>query len=347
MKRLKQHLLPGVIVTIGFLLLLLMSTMIQSQLAFFSTYQNIYDKSIAKIEVQGLQFDAKRMKQVLDDVLDDTSIVEFYLPRYNAKASLTMIYPQEAIPQFNELKKTADVPHYLIAGKEAYPSVAKDIRNQKLSIYDTPFDVTGILPQSPYDHHLVLFSDMLFTDARVQSNITSITVRSESYEKAQTQLYEILSVIDERLYIGQMSEQSSSLSQQDISQILAEYRQLFLLLVLVILLCMGIHYYQRFDLWRMEFAVRKMIGAHTIQLVIDTFKKFLFLSAASFIAALVIYFGTISLFPWIMPLTLLQRWWALFHIFVLFVGLLAIFLLLSILYVRKVSVTAMFMEVDE
>jgi len=347
MKRLKQQLLPGAIITVSFLLLFLMSTMIQSQLTFFSAYQTYYEKSFVKIDVQGLRFDGEEMIRVMDEVLDDTSFVQFYLPMYNAETSLMTIYPQGAIQQLNDLEISAQTTPYLIAGKDAYQGIAKDIQHQQLSIYDTQFAISGLLPQSPFNQALILYADTILTDARYQSNITAIVVSSAHEEMAQNQLQAIMAVIDESDYISAINELSVGLSQQNIADIVSEYRQLFLQLVLIILLCMGIHYYQRFDLWRLEFAVRKMAGANSFQLVIDTFRKFLYMTTGSFASACLIYFSTIRLFPWFLPLTVFQRWLVLLYVCGLYLSLLGVFFLLSIYYVRKVSVTAMFMEVAE
>ncbi|WP_312541049.1 hypothetical protein [Enterococcus sp.] len=60
MKRLKQQLLPGAIITVSFLLLFLMSTMIQSQLTFFSAYQTYYEKSFVKTTSKGCDSMEKR-----------------------------------------------------------------------------------------------------------------------------------------------------------------------------------------------------------------------------------------------------------------------------------------------
>ena len=347
MKRLKQQLLPGAIITVSFLLLFLMSTMIQSQLTFFSAYQTYYEKSFVKIDVQGLRFDGEEMIRVMDEVLDDTSFVQFYLPMYDAETSLMTIYPQGAIQQLNDLEISAQTTPYLIAGKDAYQAIAKDIHHQQLVIYDTQFAITGLLPQSPFNQNLILYADKILTDARYQSNITAIVVSSAHYDKAQNQLQAILAVVDESDYMSAINDLSAGLNQQNMADIVSEYQQLFMQLLLIILLCMGIHYYQRFDLWRLEFAVRKMAGAHTFQLVIDTFKKFLFLTTWAFVSACIVYFGIVRLFPWFLPLTAFQRWLALLHVCALYTGLLGVFFLLSIWYVRKVSVTAMFMEVDE
>jgi hypothetical protein len=347
MKRLKKELLPGVIVTTVFLLLLLMSTMIQSQMSFFSTYKSYYEKSIARVDVNGLQFDPQQFISTIDEALDESSYVVLHFPMYNAQTSMKMIYPAGSIEQLNYFEKAGMLENCFVIGRNSYPSIAKDLDSRQLSIYDELFENIGVLPQSPFDQDILLYSSSILSNTRFQSNITAIAIASGNYESAQQQLKEVMFAIDDSSYMGSVYEEMGGLSQENIAEIFSEYRQLFLQLVVIILLSIGVHYYQRFDLWKTELAVRKMIGAHSFQLVMDTFKKFFFLLSGSFVTALLMYFGIIRLLPWFLPLSLGHRLIAIVHVFALYMSLLCVFFLLSVLYVRKHSVADIFLEVLE
>lgn len=345
MTKLKQGIFLWFILTTTFVIFLFICVVVNNQLSFFSSYGEVYENKSKWVSVTGLAESSEKLSSIVLDNVPENQQITFSLPIYNEKAAIKIIFPQRFLGNLETIKGTyftkEDKSSSVVIGKDVWSTLSnKERQNNYISIYDQDFRIKGILSESPYDEAILVNGHAAMNVPRIIKNIEEVTVSSPTYEQSQQTLENFLTSLPKPpAYVGKIQEALSGMGEQTFSKIFQQYQSLFVQLFLVVLLSMGIHYYQRFDSWRLELGIRKMVGANNLQLVWDTFKKFFILTSVSFCSALGIYFSGVFLFREVFAYPLDAILLSVLQVFLIYGCLLLVLFIVSMIYAGNVNVT--------
>ncbi|WP_265455796.1 hypothetical protein [Enterococcus sp. HY326] len=353
MTRLKKNSFVWLIMVITFAIFMYICALVNNQVRFFTSYQDYYSKKGVSLDVLNLTIDSESFS---DQVVNETAATDFFLfslPAYNNASGVKIYFPERFPKQMEMLEgsfsSTKAAEDTVLIGKNVLATLSPSEKSSRsVEIYGKQFAIQGILADSPFDSDILLKADSALAVPWISANIVDAELLSDSSQEATTKISKLLSYAEnEETYMGKILEFSLSFGNNIFNEIMQQYYGIFLQLFLVVLLSLGIHFYQRFESWQFELGIRKMVGANTLQLVGDTFKKFFLLITTAFVfASLIICVGRMAFSSYFSV-----SWNAIFQgllqVFAVYALLLSLLFIFSAVYVRKVSVVDILTGVEE
>lgn len=337
---------------ITFLIFLFLCTLVNTQLNFFTNYQELYQKEQATAWINGLEVEGESFRKALFEAIPEEESVTFGLPDYSDAISTQIVFPERFERDLETINgkffSPDDSSVSVVIGKDVLSSLSQSERtNEEITIYGQVFEIKGILAESPFNNTILINGKTAVKVPRIMANIVEISSTADTFELAAQQIEQFVALLPNKpTYMRSIDEVYNDLGDVSFYSVFQQYQTIFIELFIVVILSIGIQYYQRFDSWKLEFGIRKMVGANTLQLVRDTFIKFFVLTSSAYFSSLLVCGIGVFFFRELLPYSLNSILVAAGQVFIIYGVLLLLLFLFSLYYVRKVSVTDILVEAE-
>lgn len=352
MIKVKQNGFVWTILLITFLIFIFICTLVNTQMNFFANYQNFYQKEQATAWMNGVEVEGESFRKALFEAIPEEESVTFGLPDYSDAISTQIVFPgrfERDLETINgKFFSPDDSSFSIVLGKDVLNNLNQDEQaRDEITIYDQTFKIKGILSESPFNNTILINGNAAIEVPRIMANIVEISSTAATFELAAQQIEQFVDLLPNKpSYMSSIDEAYTDLGDISFYSVFQQYQTIFVELFIVVILSIGIHYYQRFDSWKLEFGIRKMVGANTLQLVRDTFIKFFLLTSSAYLSSLLVCGIGVLFFRELLPYSLNSILVAIGQVFIVYGLLLLLLFLFSLYYVRKVSVTDILVEAE-
>lgn len=319
---------------------------------FYEENLEYYQKKIKLDFLQGVPSDKENLITGIETIASNATIIEFDLPNYNAETGTKVILPQRTLsdPTMAEGKyfDSKDKRATAVIGKDVFETLKPaEKKERRLNALGQSYQVIGILGNSPYNNSVLLNGNYALKQKTIGSLINNFSIHSPTLSQSTFELSAL------RVFFGYPADDPNNTTfveqfdAENFYTMSEDFKIFSIELLIVAVVSIAIQYYQKFDYWKKEIGIRKMIGGTTLRIVIHTFSKYFKVLSAAFVLAAGIFLAAIRFLPLETNYGLLTALQSCGDVVGIYLALLVILLLSTIFYVKRLSVISILAGEDE
>lgn len=336
-----------------FLITLCLFNNVNEQGRFYEENRDYYQMKIKSDFLTGIPYEKSNLLTGIEKLTSSSSIIEFDLPNYNVKSNTKIILPKRSLknPLMAEGKyfDTEDTRAVAVIGKDVFETLSRSERKtRRLNILGENYRVIGILKNSPYNESVLINGNHALSRKEVSSLVRNMSILSPFLNQSNHELITI------KMFFGYPPPDPNNSRRYEVqpdaenfTKMSGDFKIFAIELFIVAVLSIAIQYYQKFDYWKKEIGIRKMIGGTTLGIITTTFSKYLSLLSVAFIAAVLIFLVSIQYFSLSTDYGLSVALKSCLDVGGLYLGLLIILLLSTTFYVKRMSIISILAGEDE
>lgn len=323
---------------------LFLFSIVSDERAFYTSYEEYYSSEKVFNPKVGLN---EEVWQTLSN--DKANLKEANFSGFNWALAYSFLLPGKYRDSLTlssgHFFKPSEREDSVVIGKDVFKLLSKEERSRgKVKLDNEWVPIVGVLAKSPFDANVFLNPASPHFLKKYLSGVTSLSMTRYKQDKKWQQIVDKVKIPESD---SGFRSPIYSLTRDEFEQGSHRFDLFYLELLLVSSLSVMMQFYQRLDAWRLELAIRKLVGASEARLVWDTFQKYLKTMTLSFILSLVVVLSGTKFMEKSLPFTFQSALLGSTQVTGVFIVMVLFFFSLSVVSVKIMTVSQLLREVRD